>query len=126
MLDLMDILTGKAEKVCTGKYYENEPEESEAISFAYEYMDFNSRTYKMLINRLYAGQACDASIKTNANINFKIDSFIRLQDGNIYTIISVDKDMQSASKQAYRYFIQPAGIEKIIRLTQVENPFELV
>lgn len=126
MFDLMDILCGRAEKVCIGKLYKGEPIEANAISFDYEYLDPTSRTYRMIYGNLYAGQSCDATIKTKVNLNFKIDSYVKLQDGNIYTIISVDKDMQSASKQAYRYFKEPAGLEKTIRLSQVENPFELV
>lgn len=135
--DLMDILTGRAEKVCTGKYFDKAPIITElkgdkatttytdAVVFEYEHLDPKSRTYRMLFGNLFGGQAWSATIKTNSNIDFKVNGYVRLQDGNIYTIVSVDRELQSASSQAFRYFKEPAGVEKVIRLTQVENPFEL-
>lgn len=122
-MDLIDILTGKADSTCTGKYFEGKLGEN-GVTFEYEYLDPRSKSYRMLFGNLAGSQAWSATIKTNARIDFKVGAHVKLQDGKIYEINSVDTDMQSAEKQAYRYFAFPAGVYKVIRLNEVDDTTE--
>lgn len=122
-MDLIDILTGKADSTCTGKYFEGKLGEN-GVTFEYEYLDPRSKSYRMLFGNLAGSQAWSATIKTNARIDFKVGAHIKLQDGKMYEINGVDTDMQSAEKQAYRYFAFPAGVYKVIRLSEVDDTTE--
>ena len=122
-MDLIDILTGKADSTCTGKYFEGKLGEN-GVTFEYEYLDPRSKSYRMLFGNLAGSQAWSATIKTNARIDFKVGAHVKLQDGKTYEINGVDTDMQSAEKQAYRYFAFPAGVYKVIRLSEVDDTTE--
>ena len=124
VMDLIDILTGKADSTCTGKYFEGKLGEN-GVTFEYEYLDPRLKSYRMLFGNLAGSQAWSATIKTNARIDFKVGAHVKLQDGKTYEINSVDTDMQSAEKQAYRYFAFPAGVYKVIRLSQAKEPFNV-
>lgn len=121
----MDIMAPRAEQVCVGKYYENYPKTPEIAGerFEYEYIDPTSWRFKNLFSNVTANESTTAAIKTKINLKWKVDGFVRLQDGRFYAIVAVAQDFNAAPKQAFRYFGNPAGVEFVIRLVEKDEPW---
>lgn len=135
MLDLLDILQGRATQTNPGEYYERLPEAitfptteadlyNEAVSVAidYEHVDPTEYHYRSLLGNLIDKDGATTTIKTRDNLDYKVGGYIVFSDGGLYAIISVTRDVSSASKQAMRFNAVPLDTEFVIRLVQVENP----
>lgn len=128
MFDLLTILQGKASKTFTGTYYEEYPDslDVEGIPFDYEHIDPQEKRYQMLFSNVSNNNAIVTAIKTVDPLNWDIDKgYIALQDGTFYSIESVMKDYNSASKEAFRLVADAVGVEYVIRLVSQVNPFNL-
>lgn len=135
MLDLLDILQGRAAQTNPGEYYERLPEDiayptSEidlyndvaGVAIDYEHVDPTEYHYRSLLGNLIDKDGATATIKTRDSLDYKVGGYIVLSDGGLYAIVSVTRDVSSAAKQAMRFNAVPLDTEFVLRLVQVENP----
>ena len=128
MIDLLTIFEGRYFQTETGTYYPEYPESPEVagMPFDYEHINPQEKRYQMLFANVSNNNAIVTAIKTKEPLQWDIDKgFIALQDGTFYSIESVSKDYQSASKEAFRYLADVAGVEYALRLVSQANPFNL-
>nr|DAG44635.1 MAG TPA: hypothetical protein [Caudoviricetes sp.] len=126
-MDLLDILRGKYREVMTGSYYRSVPptKDENAIQFDYEMADPKTMKFDQPMQNLSLTDAETTSISTDDAISFEVGKAVVLQDGKMYTIVSVQKDLSKASQQAYRYMGIPVGVRNQLYLVERENPWEL-
>jgi hypothetical protein len=126
MIDLLDIFNGTYEKTFVGTYYEKMPtEETNGVRFDYEYQEPKEKHYQMMFGNVQGSEAYSTAIKTKDAKEWKINSYIALQDGTFYTIVSVSKDNQSGNKEQARFLSALTDINYIVRLQEKDNPFRL-
>lgn len=126
MIDLLTIFDGKYEQTFVGTHYPKMPsEEVNGVKFDYEYLDPKEKHYQMVFGNVSGHEAYTTAIKTKDAQGWKINSFVALQDGTFYTIISVSKDNQSGNKQQARFLANLTGVDYIVRLQEKDNPFGL-
>jgi hypothetical protein len=128
MIDLLTIFDGRYFQTETGTYYEQYPDslDVEGVPFDYEHIDPQDKRYQMIFANVSNNNGIITAIKTKDPLNWDIDKgYIALQDGTFYSIESVSKDYNSASKEAFRLLADVTGVEYIIRLVSQANPFEL-
>lgn len=128
MFDLLTILQGRASHTETGTYYPEYPSDPSVagVPFDYEHINPQDKRYQMLFANVSNNNAIITAIKTKDPLEWNIDTgFIALQDGTFYSIESVSKDYQSASKEALRYLADVAGVDYVLRLVSQANPFKL-
>lgn len=128
-MDLLDILNPTRSKFSfTGSYYDTidqtDPKRG-AISIDYKFENPHSTTYKMLFSNVQDFDSTSTAIRTNTSANFKTGSTIVLQDGEAYAIADIAKDYNTAPQQVFRILNASAGIEYVLRLVKIENPWEL-
>jgi hypothetical protein len=123
-MDLLDLQTGKYFKTFTGSYYERYPETQNdaGVPFDYEFVDTTEWHYQKLLTNLVVNGVATATIKTNNPQRYRDNAFVVLQDGRMYVIIQVIQDTHSANKEAYRVLTDVAGIDYVLRLSEVDNP----
>lgn len=124
--DSLDIFNPRERFTATGVLYSDRPEISGGgEEFSYEYVNPYSSTYR----RLYAniqGEAGEVAIRSNDNIQPVINkSRIKLANGILYNVLSVEIDYQAASKQALRMFGTPVGTQLVMRLVPAENAWQV-
>ncbi len=137
-MDLLDILKGKFYTTHFGKYYHylpapviptNTPDviyDLEApFLFDYEYVDPTAWSYKQLIGNLVEKDGANCTIKTTDALNFKTGGYVITQDGKLYQVTSITRDEKTANKEAARLSIIPLNTEYVLRLQEIENPWEL-
>jgi predicted phosphatase len=126
MLDFLDIINGKIDKTLEGTWYQkNQPSPQDAGQpFDYEIIDPKSRSYQMLIGNL-SGTGNVLVIKTNDPYEWKEKTFVALQDERLYIIESIREDLENVNKEAFRLLKDVIGIEYILRLIEVDNPYGL-
>ncbi len=124
-MDLLDLMTPHAREVCKGTYYPTKPKTATVTGepFGYEYVDPTAWHYTQLFNNLKVSEATSAAIKSKTPLDWKVGAYVRTQDGRFYTVIAVQQDYNSAPRQAFRIFGNPAGVEFVIRLTEVSEPW---
>lgn len=147
-MDFLDIENGKYYKTFAGLYYETMPEfaidgfayehTSASVNndetsdtfesgkhFNYEYVGYKEKRYQMLFGNVEnSNDNYNATIKTMANLDWKVGAFVTLEDGTFYAIDSVAKDYESMDKEVSQIFGNPVGVEYVIRLISRANPFE--
>ena len=124
--DSLDIFNPRERFTATGVLYSDRPEIAcGGEEFSYEYVNPYSSTYR----RLYAniqGEAGEVAIRSNDNIQPVINkSRIKLANGILYNVLSVEIDYQAASKQALRMFGTPVGTQLVMRLVPSENAWQV-
>ena len=126
MIDLLTILQGKYDKTLEGTWYQkNQPTAQDAGQpFDYEIADPKSRAYQMMFSNM-EGSANILATKTNDPYEWKEKTFVVLQDGKLYIIESIREDMEEVNKEAYRVLKDVVGIEYVLRLLEVDNPYKL-
>ncbi len=141
-MDFLDICIGKYFQTHTGRYFKCLPnntyidpdndsdklyevENTNAIYVDYEYVDPTEWHYKNLLGNLTETSAANATIKTKEPITFSPRSYFLLDDGRLCQVTSVTQDTSAAQREAARLFPVPLGTEYVLRLTQVENPWEI-
>ena len=137
-MDLLDILKGKYYQTHTGRYFSKLPEPimlitsvddlydlSEGIDLDYEYVDPTSYRYKTLLNNLNDNETASATIKTKTELPYRVNGYIALDNGRLCSIISVTEDVSAAPREAARLMPIPQGTEYVIRLLEVDNPWEV-
>lgn len=96
-----------------------------AQQFNYEYVNPFSNTYRRLFSNIQ-GVAGEVAIRTDDQLKFKINGIVITQDGQSFKIIQVEKDYQSANKQAMRVLGTPISTEYVLRLVSINNPWGVV
>lgn len=124
IFDILDLLAPRAQFSLTGKYYEERPDSPDigAQEFNYEYVDPFSQSYRRLFANIQ-GSGGETAIRTNDQLNYKINGIIITQDGRAFKIIQCETDYQSVPKQAFRYLPVPVGTEFVLRLVKMDNPW---
>ena len=126
MIDLLTIFDGRYEQTFVGTHYPKMPnEEITGVKFDYEFIDTQTRQYQMMFGNVSASDSISTAIKTKDALSWKIGEYISLQDGTFYTIIQIQKDVQSGNKQQGRFLAQLTGIDYIVRLQQHDNIYGL-
>ena len=128
-MNILDLITPRGDYTATGKYYNKMPSfndhGAEGIRFKYAYLDPKSKQYQRVFSQVVSTEGNTLTIKTNQRIPFKVGGFITTQEGELYVIESINKDYQSVNKQAYFIASNPAGLVSVLRLIQVDNPWEI-
>ena len=135
MLDILDILEGRAEQTAPGTYYPDAPdsilyptsaaqlgEKSTGYPIDYEYVDPASWSYRTLFSSIMDGASSVIGIKTRDQFDYKVGGYIVLTDGSLCQITAFSKDVRAAQKGALRYGAAPIGTEYVLRLVSVDNP----
>lgn len=125
MKDIRSLLQKRAEQTLTGTFYERRPETPTdgGAPFQYEYVNPSSWTFRRLFGNVVGNQFSVTAVKTVSPLYWRVSSFIVTQDGRLYTILQVERDLAGAGKQAQRLFCDPAGVSYVLRLAEVENPW---
>lgn len=135
MLDILDILNGRASDTNPATYYERRPDglftpqttadlfslENNGVPIDYETLDPMSYQLRNLFGDVTDSKGKMLAIKTRDQIDYKIGGYIATQDGSLYVIDAVTVDTSAASKQAMRFIPIPLETVYIIRLFEVEN-----
>ena len=136
-MDYIDLMQGKYYQLECGKYYKKIPKAFETVSetaqdpdtvgvpFDYETLDPTEWHYKQLLQNLIDKQAASVTIKTKTALEWRDNGYISTMDGRLYSIISVTEDVRAASREARSLFAVPVGTEYIIRLVEIDNPWEI-
>ena len=127
-MDILDIITGRGGMTYTGRYYKELPAVEEAAKkpqlFDYEYVDVSEVRYQKLLANIITNDSATETVKTTSAIRFEPNTHVVLQDGKMYLITSVTVD-KSKSKQAGAFAISPVGAEKVVRLFEVEDVWNI-
>ena len=137
-MDALDIFAGRFNTTHTGRYFERLPDTvaspttvkelyalEEGRDFDYEIVNPEERQYKMLISNLSDSDGATETIKSLYCLPWKNKAFVLTDDGVLYSIISIIKDTSSAENEAARFMPVPVGTEYILRLIEIENPWEI-
>lgn len=137
-MDILDIYNGRYYQTFTGRYFERLPENivfiqslndlyyNEACEdFDYEFVDPTAWNYKRLFGNLTELKYANATVKTTDMLNWKVGSFVVLEDERLYQITSVTEDTSAAQREAARLMPIPVGTEYVLRLVEIDNPTEV-
>lgn len=134
-MDILDILHPSANTTYKGIYFSKLPTNYTVFTvenggvedfkdrlkpFFYEYVAERTKQHLYPLQNLSESVNVDATIRTKDGKNFSVDGFIRLADGNFYSILTISQDMQQASKWAAKYLPQPVGATYTIRLAKYD------
>lgn len=123
MFDLLSLLQGKGEKTLTGTYYPKATA-TDSATFDYEIIEGNSKRYEMIIGNLRA-EGNSLVISTRDNIEWKIKSYVVLENGKMYIIESIREDLQNVEKNTYRLHNNSYDMDFVISLIETENVWGL-
>lgn len=135
MIDLLDILAGRASETNPATYYDSKPDgmylpngtadlfslENNGVPMDYETLDPMSYQLRTLFGDVTDRTGKMLAIKTRDQIAYKVGGYIATQDGSLYVIDAVTVDTTAAAKQAMRFIPVPLETVYVIRLFEVEN-----
>ena len=124
---ILNFLAIKSDEVLTGNYYARLPETPNDIAdeFQYDIVNEHDKAYSLVLNNLQTDRTT-CVIKTNDNCGFKINGYVTTQDGILWQITSIGKQLVKAeTKQALRWLKQTIETEYVLRLLEVDNPWDL-
>lgn len=126
-MDYLDIVNPKHRFTATASYYAETVDGPDigAQRFNYEYVNPFSNTYRRLFANIQ-GVAGEVAIRTDDQLNYRVNGIVILQDGQAFKILQVEKDYQTPPKQAFRLFATPVSTQYVIRLVSVPNPWGIV
>ena len=127
MYDLISLFQGKYEKSFVGTYYSKLPltQENSGTKFNYEIASQNESKAQMLIGNISA-QCKSVTVKTNDLLDFKINGFVSLQDGNFYLIEAIKENTDQLTPEKSRASSGESLIEYELKLMQIDNPWGLM
>lgn len=137
MLDLLDILQGRANQTIEATYFTKLPEfldilnltaqdlmeHEEGAPIDIEYVNPTEWHYKQIIGNLVDKDGATATVKTRDANGYRGGYIVF--DGKMYQILSCLEDTSGASREAMRMFPVPLGTEYILRLLEIDNPWEV-
>ena len=125
--DILDIMNPRTRFTATASYYSepmNGPEVG-AKQFNYEYVNPFSNTYRRLFGNIQ-GESGETAIRTDDQLDYKINGIVITRDGQAFKILQVEKDYQSTPKQVLRLLGSPVSTEYVLRLGSIKNPWGVV
>ena len=125
MKDALDILNPRTRFTATATYYDEMPVSPElgGAAFDFEYVSTYSRTWKRLFGNIQSGNAGETAIRSNSQLNFKINGIVILPTGQAFKVIEVAEDYEAAPPQVLRLFGSPVSVETVLRLVSIANPW---
>lgn len=126
-MGLSDTFTLHYEEVLTGVYWDVLPKTPNisGTSFQYDIVNDFERNYAKLLDNLQADSTV-MTIKTDDDITFKVKGYIKTQDGLFWQVSSFIKGyVNENTKYALRLVKESIQTTKIVRLIQIENPYDL-
>ena len=122
MIDKLTIYQGRYNNTLLGNYYPTKNET--AIPFDYEIIDPREKQYTTNSNITF-NDYNNTIVKTNDPLEWKVGAYVVLQSGEMYQITAVREDLGNVSKQAYRSLRYVLGVDYVLTLIQVDNPYNL-
>lgn len=136
-MNFLEFLKDCQDEVLTGTYYARRPiiegyngavktdYNDHGVPFRYDIVDDKASTYQTMIGTLRADRTLQ-TIKTDADIDFIVDGYVKAQDGGFYQISEVIKRIAPPkNKQALRWFKTTIKTTRVLRMIEVDNPFNL-
>lgn len=123
--DALDLLQPHAQFTAEATYYPNEsvsPADG-GTRINYEWVDVFSRTYRRLFGNVQSFAAGETSIRTADLQDYKVGGIVCTQDGQSFSILQVARDYQAAPKQAFRIQGLPVGVQVVLRLVTIPDPW---
>lgn len=123
--DSLDIMNPRVRFTAQATYYPHESVDPAdgGTPINYESVDVFSRTYRRLFGNIQSFQAGETSIRTADLLDYKVGGIIRTQDGQTFSILQVSRDYQAAPKQAFRIQGLPIGVQVVMRLVTIDDPW---
>lgn len=115
------------EERLSATYYPSIPEtpQTTGVRFLYDIINESDRQYAKLLDNIKT-EATVMTIKTDDKIEFKTTGYIATQDGLFWQIQGVIKNLKHENtKEALRFLKETVQTSYIIRLIEVDNPWEL-
>lgn len=125
--DSLDIMNPRVRFTAQATYYPHErvdPADG-GTPINYESVDVFSRTYRRLFGNIQSFQAGETSIRTADLLDYKVGGIIRAQDGQTFSVLQVSRDYQAAPKQAFRIQGLPIGVQVVMRLVTIDDPWRM-
>lgn len=133
-MSLLDILHDQKDEVLHGVIYKRLPKltdrnnlttDTRGQSFGYDIVNDRDSNYANLLNTIEAPITI-MTIKTSDKIDIEIGYKVKSQDGRLWEVSGfVTKLYTERTKQTLRQLKKTVNEEKIIRLTEINNPWEL-
>lgn len=126
-MDYLDIANPKHNFTATASYYAEPVDgpDTGARKFNYEYVNPYSSTYRRVFANIQ-GAAGDVAIRTDDQLDYRVNGIVILADGTAFKILQVERDYQAPPKQAFRLFATPVSTQYVIRMVSVPNPWGIV
>ncbi len=127
MIDFLTILQGRYMNTLLGTYYPTQ--QDVGVPFDYEIIDAKTVDFDTIQN-LSVSQFGTTAIKSNDPFWHDVEKqkqkgYVALQTGGLFEITQIREDMGKVSKQAFRTQTIPLGVEYVLRLVEVDNPYNL-
>lgn len=127
MADYLDLLHIKADEVLTGTYYERRPLTPQDVgeTFSYDIVDEPRSAYYNILQALNTTMTTQ-TIKTSDLHNIKVKGYCVTQEGGLYQIQEIIKQIKKPkTKYALRVIQTTIETEYVLRMVEVDNPWEL-
>ena len=123
--DSLDIMNPRVRFTAQATYYPYESVDPAdgGTPINYESVDVFSRTYRRLFGNIQSFQAGETSIRTADLQDYKVGGLVCTQDGQSFSILQVARDYQAAPKQAFRIQGLPVGVQVVLRLVTIPDPW---
>lgn len=128
-MDYLEFANPKSRFTASALYFEHEVDDPTdgGQRFTYEYLDPLSHTYRKLFGNIQSTDGNgELAIRTGTRLPYKQGAYIKTQDGKFFQIIQMQEDFSAAKKQAMRILPIPVSVQYVIRMVQIEDPWEIV
>ncbi len=122
---LLNFLAPKDDEYLTGYYYERRTRSPEdgRMKFRYSRLDPYSRVYDTALGQMRLDRET-YSLKTRADLPWRVNGYISAQDGRFYQIVEILEDNQPRGfEEVLRLFKRAPEAEYVIRLMKADNPW---
>lgn len=103
-----------------GTYYESK-KDTQGIPFRFELLTDTRNSYGQIVNNLIATQG-RTTIKTNYNLNFKVNGCVVFKNGRKFLISEVVELQQEINPQTLYWFKENPNTDLAISMVEIENP----
>ena len=122
MIDLLDILAGRASETNPATYYADRLSiDLDGLPFDYEVLDPMSYQLRNLFGDVTDRKGKMLAIKTRDAVDFAVGGYVVTEDDSLYTVHAVTVDSSASNKQVMRFIPVPLETVRIVRLMEVEH-----
>ena len=122
MIDLLDILAGRASETNPATYYNDRHSiDLDGVPFDYEILDPMSYQLRNLFGDITDRAGKMIALKTRDAIDFRVGGYVVTEDDSCYTVDAVTVDTTASNKQVMRFIPVPLETVRIVRLMEVEH-----